>query len=108
MKKVNDSTGFQDWISNLTPEETREFLRKVMGPPKKTLEGKERDHLLLLLNLIEPYSSSNNQHSWTDQYKIGLDEYHVTWFSGEDVIVEKILSYDESDNTWFDKPWDYF
>jgi hypothetical protein len=78
-------------FKSMTPEETKVFLRKVMGPPKRTLEGKEREQVLLLLAMTEPYSTSNNQHSWTECYMIGETDYHVTTFPGEDVIVDEML-----------------
>jgi hypothetical protein len=78
-----------------TKEEARAFIRKVMGPPKKTLEGKERENILLLLAMIEPYSASNNQHSWTECYMIGETDYHVTTFPGEDIIVDEMLKEEE-------------
>jgi hypothetical protein len=74
----------------MNPEEARIFLRKVMGPPTKTLEGKEKEQILLLLEMAEPYRQTNNQRSWTDYYMIGQTEYHVTYFEDE-VIVEKML-----------------
>ena len=78
-----------------TKEEARAFIRKVMGPPRKTLEGKEREQVLLLLAMMEPYSASNNQHSWTECYMIGETDYHVTTFPGEDVIVDEMLKEEE-------------
>lgn len=78
-----------------TKEEARAFIRKVMGPPKRTLEGKERDDILLLLTMIEPHSASNNQHSWTECYTIGNKDYHVTTFPGEEQIVDLMLPEDE-------------
>jgi hypothetical protein len=80
-----------NYISNMSVEEAKIFLRKVMGPPRKTLEGKEREQVILLLAMTEPYKATNNQHSWTEYYMIGETEYHVTTFPGEDVIVDKIL-----------------
>jgi hypothetical protein len=74
----------------MNTEEARIFLRKVMGPPTKTLEGKEKEQILLLLEMAEPYRQTNNQRSWTDYYMIGQTEYHVTYFEDE-VIVEKML-----------------
>ena len=79
----------------MTKEEARRFLRKVMGPPKRTLEGKEREQTLLLLALTEPFKQTNNQHSWTTYYMIGETEYHVTSFSCEDDIVDLMLPEDE-------------
>lgn len=88
---------YKDFMDRLIkdPKELKKFLRKVMGPPKKTLEGKEREQVLLLLSMIEPYSASNNQHSWTECYQIGLTEYQVTVFPGEDEIVDEMLPEDD-------------
>ena len=79
----------------MTPDEARKFIRKVMGPPTRTLEGKEREDVLLLLTMIEPYSASNNQHSWTECYMIGDKDYQVTTFPDADVIVDIMLKEDE-------------
>jgi hypothetical protein len=77
-------------MRDMTPEEARTFLRKVMGPPTKTLEGKEKEQILLLLAMIEPFKETNNQRSWTSYYMIGETEYHVTDFEDE-VIVDEML-----------------
>ena len=75
----------------MSPEEARAFIRSVMGPPYQTLEGKEKEQVLLLIAMIEPYKTTNNQHSWTEYYMIGETEYHVTTFSKDEVIVDKML-----------------
>ena len=79
----------------MSPEEARAFIRSIMGPPTQTLEGKEREQVLLLLALVEPYNTTNNQRSWTEYYKIGETEYQVTTFSKDDITVEKILKEEE-------------
>ena len=84
-----------DYIKKMSPTELKAFLRKVMGPPRKTLEGKERDDILLLLAMVEPHLTSNNQHSWTECYMIGQTEYHVTTFPNSEVIVDEMLKEDE-------------
>ena len=45
----------------MTAEEAQAFLRKVMGPSKRRLEGEEYKHMMLVLSLKTPTSSSNNQ-----------------------------------------------
>jgi hypothetical protein len=55
-------------MNNMTKEEARALIRKVMGPPRRTLEGKEREQVLLLLAMMEPYEISNNQISWTSSF----------------------------------------
>lgn len=78
-------------MKEMTVEEARAFIRKIMGRPTRTLEGKEREQILLLLAMIEPFKATNNQHSFTEYYMIGEKEYHVTSFPGDDEIVDEIL-----------------
>jgi hypothetical protein len=79
-------------VLNMTPEEAQAFIRRVMGPPRRILEGTERDNILLILSLKEPISESNNQHSWTSEYEHDGKEYHVTHFPGvEGAIVDEML-----------------
>lgn len=87
---INDHKAYLEELMN-DPVRLKALLRKVMGPPRRTLEGKEREQVLLLLAMMEPYSSSNNQHSWTECYMIGDNDYHVTVFPGEAEIVELML-----------------
>lgn len=64
------------------PEKARTFIRTIMGPARRTLEGQEYADVSLLLRMTEPFSSSNNQHTATDEYKLGGKLYHVTYFPG--------------------------
>lgn len=64
------------------PAKAKAFLRAVMGPPRRTLEGQEYEDITLLLRLTEPFNSSNNQHTMTDEYRIAGKLYHVTYFPG--------------------------
>ena len=84
-----------DFIENMTPAERKKFLRGVMGPPSRMLEGKEKNDVMLLLALMEPFEQSNNQHSWTDCYKIGETVYQVTSFSDNEVILYQMLPEDK-------------
>lgn len=74
------------------PVRLKAFMRKVMGPPRRTLEGEERSNILLILSLKEPISESNNQHTWTTVYEHDGKEYHVTSFPGDtEDLVEEML-----------------
>ena len=77
---------------SFTKEQAQAFIRKVMGTPRKTLEGKAREQILLLLAMLEPFETSNNQHSFTECYMIGTTEYHITSFPDGDVIVDEMLA----------------
>ena len=81
-------------MTEMTREEARLFLRRVMGPPSKTLDGKERERIMLLLAMIDPYKATNNQHSYTEYYMIGNTEYHISYFPNEEPIVDEILNED--------------
>ena len=70
------------------------FIRKVMGPPKATLDGKQKSDILLLIAMMEPFRATNNQHSFTEYYRIGDTEYHVTTFPDGDIVVDKMLKDD--------------
>lgn len=81
------------------PVRLKKFLRAVVGPPIVTIVGKERDQIILLLQMMEPFKETNNQHSWTYYYMIGETEYHVTYFpESDEPIIDKMLpdDYDES------------
>lgn len=77
------------------PAKLKAFLRSVMGPPTRTLEGKEKEQIMLLLAMLDPFKQTNNQHSWTDYYMIGETEYHATYFPEDkdapilDVLLEE-------------------
>jgi len=46
---------------------------------------------VLLLTVMDPFKATNNQHSFTEYYRIGTTEYHVTIFPDGDVIVDQML-----------------
>ena len=80
---------------SLTREEAAELIRKVMGPPKRDLEGKEYDDVWLLLQLATPYKESNNQRSLTYEYKVGGKIYYVTHGFGDTPIIQELLEEDD-------------
>ena len=79
------------------PVRLKAFMRAVMGPPRKTLEGKDKEKVMLLLAMTEPYEQTNNQHSWTDYYNIGGKEYHATYFpeDKDGPIIDEMLPEEE-------------
>lgn len=77
----------------MSTEEARAFIRKVMGPPRRVLEGAEREHMMTVFRLVEPISQTNNQRSFTDEYVHAGKMYNVTYFDDE-TVVEEILKDD--------------
>jgi len=73
--------------------EAKKFIRRVMGPPRRTLEGNEREHMLTVFALLGPISSTNNQHTWTDVYEHAGKTYHHTIGASVDEL-EEILTDD--------------
>lgn len=95
-KKTHLTT--EDWDSirakhaEMTPAEARAWIRKVMGPPRRTLEGQEKDNVWLMIQLIdEPTSASNNQHTITEVYHLNQKEYRVTYFDGDEFEIDEML-----------------
>ena len=78
-----------------TVEEAKAFIRKVMGPPRRVLEGAEREHMLTVFRLVEPIKSTNNQRSFTDEYVHAGKMYDVHYFDNE-IVVEEIVKDEES------------
>ncbi len=78
-------------VLNLSPKEAQEFIRKIMGPPKKILEGKEHEQVWLMLQMTEPIRETNNQHSWCAEYNIGGIMYNVHYFPNQDPFIEQYL-----------------
>jgi hypothetical protein len=72
----------------MSSEEARAFIRKVMGPPKRQLEGQEREHAWLLIKMSSPVRESNNQRFWTEEYLISDRRYDVTYGVEDEPIVE--------------------
>lgn len=60
------------------PEASRRFL-KGLGLLKKRriIEGEEREQVLTMLRLLGPGEESNNQHVWTESWRIGNVEYNI-------------------------------
>lgn len=73
-----------------TEQEARDFIRKVMGPPQRTLEGKEREQIWLLLSLLSPIRQSNNQRTWTDEYELNGKKYNVTYGLEDEPVIDEI------------------
>jgi hypothetical protein len=75
----------------MTEHEAREFIRRVMGPPRRELEGAERDQVILMLAMLgKPTSTSNNQHTWSEHYKHAGRHWCVTTWPDGQYTVEEI------------------
>jgi hypothetical protein len=83
-----------DWIQEAAdrtmsdPIKLKEFMRSIMGPEQRIIEGQERDHLFTIFNLLEPIEESNNQRSWTTVYEHAGKTYHYTIGDGWDELAE--------------------
>jgi hypothetical protein len=83
------------FINNMSQEELKTFLRKVMGPPRRTLEGQEKENVWLMIQMQdEPDEFSNNQHSISEVYRFNQREYHVHYFPNESPYIEEIMNDD--------------
>jgi len=60
------------------PDTARRFL-KGLGLLKKrrVIEGEEREQVMTMLRLLGPGEQSNNQHVWTESWRVGNIEYNI-------------------------------
>ena len=72
-------------------EEAEAWLLKVMGPPKRILQGEEHERVMLMLKMTEPVRETNNKHSWCAEYNIGGIMCNVHYFPNEDPFIEQYL-----------------
>jgi len=56
------------------------MLRKIMGPPRRELEGEEKSQVWLILQFLDPVEENNNQRSVTEIYHQAGRVYHVHYF----------------------------
>jgi hypothetical protein len=75
-----------------TKEEAYDFLVRagIIRPKERVLEGQEKDEMMLILKLLTPYESSDNQRFWTDEYIYGNNRYSVTYFDENEYEVTEI------------------
>ena len=78
------------------PIRLKEFLRNVMGPSRRVLEGGEYAKIAMLIKLMDPYHSSNNQRTMTDRYRIGTKRYDVTYGIYDIPEIEEVDDSDEN------------
>lgn len=65
-----------------------------MGPPKRQLNGQERENLWLLIQMSTPVRLSNNQRTETEEYIIGENRYDVTYGLEDEPIIEVYINED--------------
>lgn len=80
----------------MTPEECRAFIRRILGFPRRTLIGEEYDKIWTILQLVEPYKQSNNQITWTDEYRIGNTRYDVIYGFSDQPVIEEVNDKEDS------------
>ena len=75
-----------------TKEEAYDFLVRagIIRPNERKLEGQEKADMWFILQLLEPYQSTNNQRFITDYYKYGDEEYQVTFFDATDFEIVEV------------------
>ena len=86
----------QDFAEKLRndPVRLKKFMRDILGPDRRILTGEEYNHILLIMGLTEPTSSSNNQRTWTDEYQIDGRRYDITYGITDGPEIAEILEDD--------------
>ena len=84
----------QKWAKTLSEAQIKEMLRRVLGPSRRQLEGKEYDQVWMLLQVLEPIRESNNQRTWTSEYILNGKRYDVTHGIEDTPIIEEVSTND--------------
>ena len=74
----------------MTQEEAKAWIRRVVGLPRRQLLGDEYKHMMMVLVLKDPISSSNNQRFWTDEYEHDGRRYDITYGVEDEPILEEV------------------
>ena len=60
------------------PVKLREIMKSIGAFKKRrVIEGEERDKVMTMLRLLGPGDQSNNQHIWTESWRVGNIEYNI-------------------------------
>lgn len=60
------------------PETARRFLKGLgLLKQRRTIVGEEREQVMTMLRLLGPGEQSNNQHVWTESWRVGNIEYNL-------------------------------
>jgi hypothetical protein len=73
------------------PKKLHDFLKSLgLLKKRRILQGEEREQVLTMLRLKGPGEESNNQHVWTESWRIGNVEYNYHTGSGVNELEEVI------------------
>lgn len=69
----------QDHVKNMTPEECYALIKSLGLTKKRRIitDPKEQEQVLTMLRLLGPGEQSNNQHVWTESWRVGNIEYNI-------------------------------
>jgi hypothetical protein len=67
----------REFAKNMTPEQSRALLKSIGAFKKRrTIVGEEREQVMTMLRLLGPGEQSNNQHIWTESWRVNNIEYN--------------------------------
>ena len=85
-------------LPELTPEQAGELLARLgLLDKRRILEGEELDRVMSMLRLLGPGEQSNNQHVWTESWKVGDITYNIHSGDGWEEL-EEVTPYDIQQN----------
>lgn len=80
----SNALGMREWVAGMSKKENEEFLKKIIGRPRREITGDEYNQVTTMLLLVDDCTVTNNQLTLTKIYTIGELEYHVTYFSADE------------------------
>ena len=73
------------------PAKLRAFMKSIGAFKKRrSIQGEELERVLTMLRLMGPGEQSNNQHVWTESWRVGNIEYNLHSGDGFEELEEVI------------------
>ncbi len=69
------------------PVAAKAFMRRIMGPPRRELKDEECAAVEVILALLVPIHSSNNQRAFTNEYIYNGQRYFMTYGLSDKVMI---------------------
>jgi hypothetical protein len=73
------------------PVKLRAFMKSIGAFKKRrSIQGEELEQVMIMLRLMGPGEQSNNQHVWTESWRVGNIEYNLHSGDGFEELEEVI------------------
>jgi hypothetical protein len=93
LSRAEETKVIEDFVNDMSKDESKAFLRRVLGPPTKELDVSSDEYSMVLnfADVNSPVSESNNQHSMEETHIIGGVKYSIVTGINNSAIILRYL-----------------